>query len=231
MYRMCAAPNSRTAKSSTEAVDVLFRDEHLLAVNKPASVPAQADSTGDADVLQLLGDPALLLTHRIDRPVSGVLLLARDANTQRMLNEAFAAQTVRKTYLAIVEGRVEGERELEHWLMHDTKAHKARVVPAARKGAFVVRLRLKALTIGERYTLVEVRPEGGRFHQIRAQLAAFGHAIKGDVKYGARRGEPDRSIALFAQRIELAHPVTGEALCVEAPMPATGVWPKLVPAR
>lgn len=210
-------------------MDVLYRDAHLLAVNKPAGVPAQADRTGDPDVLQLLGDPGLLLTHRIDRPVSGILLLACDATVQRALNEAFASGAVRKTYLAIVEGRLEGEHVLEHWLAHDVKAHKARVVPAAHKGGFAVRLRLKPLSQGERYTLVEVRPEGGRFHQIRAQLSAFGHPIKGDVKYGARRGEPDRSIALFAQRVELAHPATGAPLRIEAPVPGQGLWPRLMP--
>ncbi len=210
-------------------MDVLYRDAHLLAVNKPPGVPAQADRTGDPDVLQLLGDPSLLLTHRIDRPVSGVLLLACDADTQRALNEAFASGAVRKTYLAIVEGRVEGEHVLEHWLAHDVKAHKARVVPAAHKGGSAVRLRLTVVTQGDRYTLVEVMPEGGRFHQIRAQLAACGHPIKGDVKYGARRGESDRSIALFAQRVELTHPATGAPLRIEAPFPGHGLWPRLKP--
>ncbi len=209
-------------------MELLFHDAALVAVNKPAGVPAQPDRTGDPDVARLTGIPGLTAVHRLDRPVAGVMLLASTATALAALNRAFAEGLVRKTYLAIVEGRVEGDLDLVHAHVHDARAHKARLVAADAPGGSVVRLRARVLGRGDRYSLLEVRPEGGRFHQIRAQLAAAGHPIKGDVKYGARRGEPDRSIALFALRAELPHPVSGEALVIEAPMPTTGLWPRLM---
>jgi len=212
-------------------VHLLFSDAHMLAINKPSGVPSQPDATGDPCVTDLLGMDGLGIPHRLDRPVSGVLVIARTPEALRSLNAAFAEQRVDKTYLAIVEGRMEGEAVLEHLLVHDTRTHKAQVVTTMRKGAMHALLRAKVLVQGDRYTLVEVMPEGGRFHQIRAQLAAAGHPIKGDVKYGARRGEPDRSIALHAQALDLVHPITNMPLHVEAPVPTTGLWPKLLPPR
>ncbi len=204
----------------------LYTDLHLLAVNKPPGVPSQPDATGDPSVLDLLGEQGVGLPHRLDRPVSGVLLVSRTPEALRKLNAAFAEQHVAKTYLAMVEGRLV-DAQLEHLLVHDARAHKAHVVPTMRKGALHAILRVRALNVGERYSLVEVRPEGGRFHQIRAQLSAAGHPIKGDVKYGARRGEPDRSIALHARSLKFAHPFTGAPLCIQAPLPGTGLWPRL----
>lgn len=209
-------------------VEVLFRDAHLLAVNKPAGVPAQPDLTGDADVCALLGLRDAGIPHRLDRPVSGALLIALDNDVLNGLNAAFADRRVEKTYLAIVEGRVEQGADLAHHLVHDTRLRKARVVDGPRKGATLCRLRVDPVRVGDRYTLVKVVPEGGRFHQIRAQLSAAGHPIKGDVKYGARRGEPDRSIALHAHRLRFEHPLTGAPLEVVAPPPGTGIWPRLL---
>ena len=204
----------------------LYTDLHLLAVNKPSGVPSQPDPTGDTSVLDLVGEQGLGLPHRLDRPVSGVLLVSRTPEALRRLNAAFAEQRVAKTYLAMVEGRLENAL-LEHLLVHDARALKAHVVPTMRKGASPATLCVRRLNTGDRYTLVEVRPEGGRFHQIRAQLSAAGHPIKGDVKYGARRGEPDRSIALHARALVFPHPMTGDPLRIVAPLPNTGLWPKL----
>jgi 23S rRNA pseudouridine1911/1915/1917 synthase len=204
----------------------LYSDLHLLAVNKPPGVPSQPDPTGDPSVQDLVGEEGLGLPHRLDRPVSGVLVLSRTPEALRQLNAAFAEQRIAKTYVAIVEGRME-DAVLEHLLVHDARAHKAHVVSSLRKGAAHAVLRVRELNAGERYTLVEVRPEGGRFHQIRAQLSAAGHPIKGDVKYGARRGEPDRSIALHARSLGLIHPLTGDPLRIVAPLPKTGLWPTL----
>ncbi len=215
--------------SSTEGLPVLFQDDFIVAVNKPPGVPSQPDATGDPDAMVLTGMRGLRLVHRLDRPVGGVLLFARDEESLRSLNEAFAQRRVRKRYRAIVEGPWQGPGLLEHWLVHDANARRARVVQPGRKGGFPARLQVQVLATGERYTLLEVVPEEGRFHQIRSQLAASGNPIKGDVKYGARRGEADRSISLHAWRIELEHPALGGTLVIEAPVPATGLWSRLQP--
>jgi 23S rRNA pseudouridine1911/1915/1917 synthase len=130
---------------------------------------------------------------------------------------------VEKTYLAIVEGRPDEEGDLVHHLEHAGGSRKARVMD----GAGNARLHFRSWAAGERYTLLEVVPQGGVFHQIRAQLAASGHPIKGDVKYGARRGEPDRSIGLHAWRMAFPYPSTGERVMVEAPLPSRSIWPVL----
>ncbi len=203
---------------------MLWADAHLLAVCKPSGMPVQPDPGGDPDLLSAVRarypGEAIGLPHRLDRPVSGVLLLARSAQALAALDRAFRERSVAKTYLAVVTGAVAGDLQLEHRLRHDAHAHRARTSDRGTP----VRLRVHPLHRGDRYTLVAVTPEGGAFHQIRAQLAAAGHPIKGDVKYGARRGERDRSIALHAFRIALPHPLTGAPLCVEAPLPDTTTW-------
>ncbi len=203
---------------------MLWGDAHLLAMHKPAGMPVQADPTGAPDLLSavrmLHPGEAIGLPHRLDRPVSGVVLFSRTTEALQALNRLFRERAVQKTYLAVVAGAVNSDRTLEHTLLHDAKAHRARV----SDHGVPVSLMLRPVLRGDRYTLVEVRPQRGAFHQIRAQLAAAGHPIKGDVKYGARRGERDRSIALHAWSIAMQHPFTGEALRVEAPLPDTPTW-------
>lgn len=214
-------------------VPVLFSDPWLLAVCKPGGMPVQADPTGDADLLTLLrherNEPALELAHRIDRPVSGLVLLARSAEANSALQALFRQRRMEKRYWAVVEGRVEGaEAELRHRLVHDARKHKAVAAKSGEGEESCTRIRLLAL--GDRYSLVECMPEGGAFHQIRAQLAAWGHPIKGDVKYGARRGEKDRSIGLHALGIRFVHPFTGAEVRFEAPVPEAMPWPALIEA-
>lgn len=228
---MCARVTSPAPKNSTEAgLQVLWADAHLLAVCKPAGMPVQPDRGGDPDLLTAVRTrhpgEAIGLPHRLDRPVSGVVLLARTAPALAALDRAFRERTVAKTYLAVVTGAVAGDLHLEHRLVHDARHRRARLAG----DGILARIHVHPLHRGDRYTLVEVVPQGGAFHQIRAQLAAAGHAIKGDVKYGARRGERDRSIALHALRIALPHPFTGERLCVEAPLPGTPTWAPWRPA-
>lgn len=219
--------------SSTESggIRVLHLDGQLCAALKPAGMPVQPDLTGDASLLELLSrqlaDPGLGLVHRLDRPVSGVVLFARDAATLAELNRLFRERRVEKRYWAIVEGRA-GNGVAEHHLLHDTKAHRARVLPAGADTGEPARLRTTVLAHGDRYTLVEAVPEGGAFHQVRTQLAATGHPIKGDVKYGARRGEKDRSIALHARSLRFQHPATGGTLTIEAPAPEGPLWGALL---
>jgi 23S rRNA pseudouridine1911/1915/1917 synthase len=216
-------------------------DDTLVIVHKPAGMPAQADPSGDADLLTAvraaLDDPRIELVNRIDRPVSGLVLLARRPEVLAELNRAMREREVTKVYRAIVEGRVELPAEglfLEHHLVHDTHVHRARVDGTGERTDAPSRLHVRVLTLGDRYTLVELRPEGGAFHQIRAQLGAWGHAIKGDVKYGARRGErgadgPARSIALHAHSLQFRHPVTGLQVAAEAPLPDGRLWHALWP--
>lgn len=206
---------------------VIFRDAHLLALDKPPGMPVQPDRTGDRSLLELVraafpagevGSP-----HRLDRPVSGVTLFTLDAGTLRHMDACFRERTVAKNYLAIVEGRTFGEGELRHALGHAGGTRKARVGEGTPNAA----LSYRTMAAGDRYSLLEVTPQGGAFHQIRAQLAAWGHAIKGDVKYGARRKEPDRSIALHAWRMRFPHPATGAVLEIEAKVPERSIWPVL----
>lgn len=209
---------------------ILHMDASILVVNKPPGVPSQPDATGDTSLLDALRaayGPQVELPHRLDRPVSGVLLAARDPEALRALGAAFAAGAVSKVYQAIVSGRLEGEGTWETVLTHDARARKARVAAAGAGRA--VRLAWRALRVGERYSLLELRPDGGAFHQLRAQCAAAGHPIKGDVKYGARRGERDRSIALHACAIRFTHPATGKTMRITAEPPDTALWRAFAP--
>ncbi|MBK6343125.1 MAG: RluA family pseudouridine synthase [Flavobacteriales bacterium] len=216
------------------SIPVLFCDQWLLAVCKPAGMPVQADPTGDEDLLSLLRrerkELALELAHRIDRPVSGVVLLARTAEANSALQALFRERRFEKRYWAIVEGQVQerGSVVLVHRLAQDARNRKARVSEV--QGDEASRTQVQVLARGDRYTLVECMPEGGAFHQIRAQLAAWGHPIKGDVKYGARRGEKDRSIGLHAREIRFVHPFTGMDMRIMAQAPQQGIWPVLCAA-
>lgn len=205
---------------------LLHSDAALCAVWKPAGMPVLPDTTGDPDLRATLqhqfGVDYLEPPHRLDRPVSGVTLFALDPATLARLNDAFRSGEVRKVYWAIVQGRMELHGELVHRLLHDARSKRARQAPEGQGRE--VRSAVRPLAYGDRYTLVEVRPDGGAFHQIRAQLSLAGFPIKGDVKYGARRGEPDRSIALHARSIAFRHPATGSEIRVEAPPPEGALW-------
>lgn len=222
---------SPTLTSSTEPqVTVLWSDDQVVAVLKPAGTPSQADPSGDVDMLsqarKALKDQLLQLVHRLDRPVSGVLLLARTQAATRSLNEQFATARITKTYWAIVEGQYAGSDTLTHSIAHDAVRRKARAGDQRS-----VMLEVATLSLGDRYTLLEVKPHGGAFHQIRVQLSLAGYPIKGDVKYGARRGEKDRSVALHARSIAFLHPLTGSLVQVEAPPPEQPLWKALLAAR
>ena len=224
------AANLAMAAGDPAPVRLLHLDADLCAVWKPSGLPVLPDRTGDTDLRMLLREQAGLPTaeaaHRLDRPVSGVVLFALKRQALTALNAAFAKGAVRKTYLAIVHGRVDGPQVLEGHLDHDPHKRRARV--AVSSSARRVRLTIQPVKHGERYTLVRVEPDGGAFHQIRAQLAMAGHPIKGDVKYGARRGEGDRSIALHALMLDLKHPVGLQHLHIQAPPPTTTIWQRFL---
>lgn len=211
------------------ALKVIFRDAHLLLVDKPPGMPVQPDRTGDPSLKGLvqadLPERQVGSPHRLDRPVSGLVVFALDRPSLTALDAAFRKREVDKTYLAIVEGRPADEGELVHRMGHRAGSRKAWARPVEAGEDASARLRYTVKATGERYSLLEVVPDGGAFHQIRAQLAAAGFPIKGDVKYGARRGERDRSIALHAWKLAFSHPVTGARLQFEAPLPGHGSWP------
>lgn len=233
---MSAPLISPVPTSSIERIPlvVLFQDDHVIAVDKPATMPSLPDRTTDPstldDVRKLVGErdaASIGAPHRLDRPVSGVMLFTRTPYALRAMNDRFREGSVRKSYLAIVEGHPPKEGRCEHNLTHTSGTRKTRVIEEENDDTRAASLRYITLATGERFSLLRVEPEGGAFHQIRAQLAAIGFPIKGDVKYGARRGEADRSIGLHATRMEFAHPVSGVPLVIEAPFPMRGIWPQL----
>lgn len=219
---------------------VLYEDNHLLAVAKRAGDIAQGDRTGDEPLGERMkrfikrrddkpGRVFLGVVHRLDRPVSGVLLFAKTSKALERLNRTFRERRADKRYWAIVARRPDPpEGRLEDDLLKDGRRNKSRVVrkPGQDSRRAVTDYRL--LASGERYHLLEVRPRTGRHHQIRVQLARIGCPIRGDLKYGAPRSNPDGSISLHARRLELEHPVRHEPLVLVAPFPGSDpLWAAL----
>jgi 23S rRNA pseudouridine1911/1915/1917 synthase len=230
--------------SSTEAAtcQVLYQEAGVVVAFKPNGMPVAPDPTGDPDLLTavrgMLNLPALELVNRIDRPVSGLVLAATPPALQA-LNADFRERRVLKRYRAIVEGRPpigDGALVLTHELTHHSGKRRAVVGASGTRSGPPARSVVRLLQQGDRYALVEVEPEGGAFHQIRAQLSAWGHPIKGDVKYGARRGERGdagaaRSIALHAHHVVFDHPATGSQVSITASRPEGRLWQLLWPAE
>lgn len=208
---------------------ILFQDSLLLAVNKPPGMPAQADKTGDSSLLQWAEAEcghALHPVHRLDRPASGILLLAKSKEAMTHLQLQFQARAIEKEYLAVVEALpAEPEGTLVHYMQKNAEKNRAFLSPEERPGTERAELSYRLVGSSQRYHLLLVRLITGRHHQIRAQLAGIGCPIKGDVKYGARRGNKDRSIHLHAWRLGFEHPGTGAWMRLEAPLPSGDpVW-------
>jgi 23S rRNA pseudouridine1911/1915/1917 synthase len=210
-------------------LDILYKNNQFLAVNKPAGTPVQADKTGD-QALQQLAEAychhTLHLVNRLDRPVSGITLFAKTKTAMAHVQAQFGQRTVDKLYLAVVqEAPAEPEGVLKHFLKKNTVKNTVLALDEAQPGTEPAELHYRLLGSSERYHLLQVRLVTGRHHQIRAQLAAIGCIIKGDVKYGARRGNTDRSIHLHAWQLAFNHPVSGERETLTAPPPADDpVW-------
>ena len=220
-------------------MQVIYEDNHIIIVNKQSGEIVQGDKTGDCPLSDLVkdylkeryqkpGNVFLGVVHRLDRPVSGLVVFARTSKALPRLNRMFAQGEVHKTYWAIVgkEGkRMEGGwTTLEHWLVRNEKQNKSYAYESERPDAKMARLRYRMIGESERYYLLEVELMTGRHHQIRCQLAKAGWPIKGDLKYGARRSNPDGSISLMARRIEFIHPVSKEPIHAEAPLPQDPLW-------
>lgn len=215
---------------------VLFEDNHLLVVNKSAGVLVQGDATGDVPLVELCkqyikvkygkpGEVFLGVVHRLDRPVSGVVVLARTSKALERMNELFREKETQKTYLAIVRKKPQQpEGMLIHWLQKDEKKNKTTVFKNETKGALRSELSYKVLGTARDHWLLEVSPVTGRSHQIRVQLASMGCVIKGDLKYGDDEANADGSIYLHARRLTFVHPVKKEKVTFEAPLPAMGLW-------
>ena len=202
---------------------VLYEDNHLIAVAKKAGDIVQEDK------YQKPGNVYLGVVHRLDRPVSGVVLFAKTSKALPRLNKMFAEhQAVKKTYLAIVANRPpQQEGTLTHWLTRNEQQNTARAydreVPGSKKAVLDYRI----VAQSERYFLLEIELKTGRHHQIRCQLAKMGCPIKGDLKYGAPRSNPDGSISLHAWRLWLEHPVSHTHITIEAPVPDDRLWKEI----
>jgi len=218
---------------------ILWEDNHLLIVSKPAGMLVQGDITGDRclkdwaeeDVARRFRKPGkafIGLPHRLDRPTSGLVVLAKTSKALARMNAVFSGRDIQKTYWAIVEGHVDPPNgRLVHHLVRDGKTKKSFV--SQRPDAQEAILRYQILEKGDRYSLVEIDLETGRHHQIRVQLQAIGHPIKGDLKYGSKRSNPDGGIHLHARRISFIHPVSQERIEVQAPLPEEALWRALAP--
>jgi 23S rRNA pseudouridine1911/1915/1917 synthase len=215
---------------------VVYEDNHIIIVNKSASEIVQGDKTGDTPLAETVkaylkekyqkpGNVFIGVTHRLDRPVSGLVVFAKTSKALTRLNEMFRTSEVKKTYWAIVKQcppQMEGE--LVHYLVRNEKQNKSyaydREVPNSKKAI----LHYRVIGHSENYFLLEVDLKTGRHHQIRCQLAKMGCPIKGDLKYGAPRSNPDGSICLHSRRVQFTHPVSKERIDVTAPVPEGNLW-------
>ena len=217
-------------------VEILYEDNHLLAVYKKPSDLSQSDKTGDisldSEIKKYLsekynkpGEVFLGVVHRLDRPVGGVILYARTSKALGRLNEIFRTREVKKTYLAIIGERPpEDEAVLTHFLKKNEKQNKTYAYDYEVKGSKKASLTYKLSGRSDRYFLLEVDLHSGRHHQIRAQLAKIGCPVKGDLKYGYPRSNEDGSICLFARRLEFIHPVKKEKITITAHFPDGDIW-------
>ena len=217
-------------------MEVIYEDNHIIAVDKNCREIVQGDKTGDQPLSERLklwlkekynkpGNVFVGVTHRLDRPVSGVVIFAKTSKALARLNEMFREGAVKKTYWAIVKNHPPKEEdELVNWLVRNEKQNKSyaydKEVPNSKKAILHYRL----IGHSENYFLLEVDLKTGRHHQIRCQLAKMGCPIKGDLKYGSPRSNPDGSICLHARRVRFVHPVSKELIELEAPLPEGNLW-------
>jgi len=217
-------------------MEVLYEDNHIIIVYKEAGEIVQGDKTGDEPLSEIVkrwikdkyqkpGNVFLGIVHRLDRPVSGLVVFAKTSKSLTRLNNMFRNGEVHKTYWAIVtRPPFEKEATLTDWLVRNERQNKSYAynhqVPTSKKSI----LHYKVINQSERYTLLEINLMTGRHHQIRCQLSNMDCPIKGDLKYGAQRSNSDGSISLLSHRIEFIHPVSKEKICVESPLPNDNLW-------
>lgn len=216
---------------------ILYEDNHLLVINKKVGQLVQGDKTGDQSLLDSIknfiktrdqkpGNVFLGLVHRIDRPTSGLVIYAKTSKALSRLTQMVKNREIQKTYWALVpKEMIPQSQRLVHFLKKNEKNNKAIVFPRETEGAKEAILSYSVLKILDNYQLLEIDLETGRHHQIRAQLSKIGIPIKGDLKYGAPRSNPDGGISLHARKLEFVHPVTKENIEIIAPVPQNdAVW-------
>ncbi|MBE2247438.1 MAG: RluA family pseudouridine synthase [Candidatus Competibacteraceae bacterium] len=216
--------------------DIIYEDNHLIALNKRPGQIVQGDKTGDQPLSDALKDylkqkytkPGNVfcgVIHRLDRPVSGVVLFAKTGKALSRMNTLFRNRETEKIYWAIIRNKPpQIEAELHHYLVKNENLNKSFLSHPGKPGALSCSLRYKLLKSAERYSLLEVYPLTGRHHQIRVQLAAAGMPITGDVKYGDKRANEDASICLHARKLLFKHPVSGIQILIQAPVPDQKYW-------
>ena len=226
--------------SNETNMQVIYEDNHLIAVSKTCHEIVQGDKTGDPSLADELrewirekyakpGNVFVGVVHRLDRPVTGAVVFAKTSKGLVRMNALFRDGGVRKTYWAIVRQRPsEPEGVLVDWLWRNERQNKSYVCKSDRPGARRAELHYRLLASSDRYHLLEIDLRTGRHHQIRCQLAHMGCSIKGDLKYGAERSNPDGGISLHARRIAFTHPVSGRSVEIVAPVPAgDALWKAL----
>lgn len=220
-------------RTTRDNIQIVYEDNHLLAVSKRCGDIVQGDQTGDEPLVEIVreyirekyakpGNVFCGLPHRLDRPTSGLVLFAKTSKALVRLSEMFRERRVRKVYHAIVPVRPMPDRgTFRHYLLHDPAKNLSRAydTPGGHSQAKEAVTHYRVLGRGERYMLLELEIETGRHHQIRCQLAHMGLPVKGDLKYGAPRSNPGGGISLHARRAEFVHPVKGEELSLVAPYP------------
>ena len=220
-------------------MEVVYEDNHIIIVNKAVGEIVQGDKTGDEPLVETLkrwlkekynkpGNVFCGVTHRIDRPVSGLVVFAKTSKGLSRMNELFREGKVKKTYWAIVKNRPpKDEDTLTHYITTNERINKSRTWDTPKPDSVKAALKYRVIAHGDNYHLLEVNLLTGRKHQIRVQLSAIGCPIKGDLKYGAQRSNPDGGISLQSHRIEFVHPVSGEQIDVTAPIPPDNLWQAL----
>lgn len=220
-----------------EPIEVLYEDNHLIAINKQSSDLAQGDATGDSPLADKVanylkvkynkpGNVFVGVTHRLDRPVSGVMIFAKTSKALGRMNQLFKEKSeLDKIYWAIVEKRPETPQgKLVNYLRRDEAKNKSFVCDKNTPNAKEAQLEYRLIDESDKYFLIEVKLLTGRHHQIRVQLANIGCIIKGDLKYGAKRSNPDGGICLHARRISFTHPVSKQEVTIVAPVPNNSLW-------
>lgn len=216
--------------------NIIYEDNHLLVINKPGGMLSQGDQTGDASIVDMYkhylkkkynkpGNVFLGLVHRLDRPVSGVMVLAKTGKALSRLTGQFREKTIEKYYYALVKTKPPlPAQQLEHYLLKNRKQNKSYVNKTSGKEAKKAVLDYKTVGASDNYHLLKVRLLTGRHHQIRCQLAHIGCPVKGDLKYGFPRSNPDGGISLHAGELEITHPVSKERKVFTAPFPDGDIW-------